>query len=892
MKKLFALLTSVVTLAGLLLAFSPTSKAEAAVANQFNPGYIISDQNFFDGNSMSPMDVARFIDSKSGVCRAGYTCLKDYLQAVPNMRAEAGLCNGYTAHPLQSAAEIISRVAASCGVSAKVLLVLLQKEQSLITDTWPVASQYARATGFACPDTAPCDPSFGGFFYQVYNAARQMRNYGLAPERWNYRAGQINTILFHPNRDCGSSNIFIQNRATAALYNYTPYQPNAAALNNLYGTGDACSAYGNRNFWRLYTDWFGPTTAPLGTPEGDISVSANSSGIQLSGWAVDPDAPTASVAIAVQIGTVWRQVIANSAGNDLSANYPGAGPNHAVNATLPFDSGTYVVCLYLVNAGGSGGMGSTGCRSVTVPVAPAPIVTVESVTSTAGRIQVNGWAVNTDSPTTGVNIAINIGSRWIQATGGQPNSAAPGQVSGAGSNQGFTAQFDAPPGQQTFCIWANKSNGSATMVGCRTVLVAEARPAAGAIETVTVNGNSVTISGWAVWPDSPSTSVHLAANVGSSWTPISANQNNPAANTAYPGVGNSHGFTVNLTAPSGSQSICIWTTNPNSGPTILGCRTVVVGASTAGVLAAVESVTPGPGQVNFSGWAVWPSSDSTVVRVAANIGSRWYPIDANQNSTTIQQSVPGVSAQHGFSGSIPLPAGTHQVCFWAAQPNAPAKFLECRSVVVPEANATIGELNNISGGAGGIHFDGWAVMPSSPTSQVRIAINVGSQWFPTDTGVANSLAPSRVSGAGPNQGYNALMPMPPGTYEACVWAAGVTRAVVLGCSTVTVLPTPSLSSMLTEFTPVSGGIRVSGWAVWPSQPTQSVNVAANIGSSWTSIPRGLSNPLVPGFVLNAGQNQGFSGVIPAARGEQTICIWASNVSGPASNIGCRTVNVP
>lgn len=892
MRKLVALIAGLVTVVSTLVAFSPAQKAEAANGNQFNAGYIISDQNFFDGNSMSPMDVARFIDSKFTGCRPGYTCLKDYLQAVPNMPAQAGLCNGYTAHPLQSAAEIISRVASSCGVSAKVLLVLLEKEQSLVTDTWPLASQYTSATGFACPDTAPCDASFGGFFYQVYNAARQLRNYGLVPERWNYRAGRVNTILYHPNRACGTTDVYIQNRATAALYNYTPYQPNAAALNNLYGSGDSCSAYGNRNFWRLFTDWFGPTTAPVGTPEGDISVTGTYAGISLNGWAVDPDAATSGVVIAVQIGSVWRQVTANSAGTDLSGSYPGAGANHAISTTIPFESGNHVVCLYLVNAGGSGGMGSAGCRTVNVPVTPAPVVTIDTVTANAGQVQVSGWAVNPDSPTAGVNLAINFGSRWIQVTGGQANSAASSQVSGAGPNQGFTAQFDAPAGQQTFCLWANKTNGSPVMVGCRTVLVAAQRPAAGAIESATVSGNTITLTGWAVWPDSPSASVHLAANLGSNWTPISANQNNSAANTAYPGVGNAHGFSVTVPATTGTQTVCIWTTNPNSGPTILGCRTVVVGAAPPSVITSIESVTPGPGRINFSGWAVWPSSDSTTVRLAANVGSSWFPIDANTTSSTIQQSVQGVSAQHGFSGSISLPPGTHDICFWAAQPNASAKFLECRSVVVPDANSTVGELNNISGGAGGIHIDGWAVMPNNPSASVRIAVNVGSQWFPADTGVANSLAPTRVSGAGSNQGFNALMPIAPGTYEACVWAAGLTKAVVLGCSTVTVLPTPPLSAIITEAVPVSGGIRVTGWAVWPASPTQSVNVAANIGSSWTSIPRGLSSPLTSGFVLNAGPNQGFSGVIPAASGQQTVCIWASNVSGPATNIGCRTVNVP
>ncbi len=55
------------------------------------------------------------------------------------------------------------------------------------------------------------------------------------------------------------SNVNIVNLATAALYDYTPYQPNAAALAAGYGTGDSCSSYGNRNFYLYFNDWFGTT---------------------------------------------------------------------------------------------------------------------------------------------------------------------------------------------------------------------------------------------------------------------------------------------------------------------------------------------------------------------------------------------------------------------------------------------------------------------------------------------------------------------------------------------------------------------------------------------------------------------------------------------------------
>lgn len=124
----------------------------------------------------------------------------------------------------------------------------------------PTISAYERATGFGCPDSAPCNAEYFGLFNQLYLAARQYQKYAAYPDKYpRYRPGRNNTILYHPNAACGTSTVFIQNQATAGLYTYTPYRPNAAALANLYGRGDSCSSYGTRNFWRLFTDWFGST---------------------------------------------------------------------------------------------------------------------------------------------------------------------------------------------------------------------------------------------------------------------------------------------------------------------------------------------------------------------------------------------------------------------------------------------------------------------------------------------------------------------------------------------------------------------------------------------------------------------------------------------------------
>ncbi|WP_308468122.1 hypothetical protein [Rathayibacter soli] len=256
------LLAVIGLLGGLLGAISSAPQvAHAAVGSKFDAGDIISDALFFDGAAMSATDVQSFLNSKVSTCRSGYTCLKDYRQSTTTKAAESGRCAAYIGAANESAAAIIAKVGSACGISQKALIVLLEKEQSLVTDDWPGAGQYRSATGYACPDTSGCDAAYYGFFNQVYSAALQFKRYAASPTAWNHIAGRVNNIRYNPNAACGTGAVFIQNQATAGLYNYTPYQPNAAALANLYGTGDGCSSYGNRNFWRLYTDWFGATTA-------------------------------------------------------------------------------------------------------------------------------------------------------------------------------------------------------------------------------------------------------------------------------------------------------------------------------------------------------------------------------------------------------------------------------------------------------------------------------------------------------------------------------------------------------------------------------------------------------------------------------------------------------
>jgi hypothetical protein len=242
----------------------------ASAAAGFIPGKIIDDGVFINSTSMNQAQIQSFLNSKVPICdtygsqpseygggtraqwasskygQTVFTCLKDYIE------------NN------KPASQIIAEASKEFNINPQVLLVLLQKEQGLVTDTWPLDIQYRSATGYGCPDTAPCDTQYYGLTNQVRWAARMFRAIMNNSPTWYtpYVLGN-NYIQYSPVASCGGSVVNIQNRSTQALYNYTPYQPNQAALNAGWGTA-GCGAYGNRNFYLYFTQWFGSTIkAPL-----------------------------------------------------------------------------------------------------------------------------------------------------------------------------------------------------------------------------------------------------------------------------------------------------------------------------------------------------------------------------------------------------------------------------------------------------------------------------------------------------------------------------------------------------------------------------------------------------------------------------------------------------
>ena len=256
-----------------IVAIEQEQPAAALNGNMFDPGLIISDSVFYDFGTMTVEEIQRFLDAKNPNCRAsanGPACLKNYRMDTQAKAGESGRCDPVAAKTDQSAAQIIFDVANACKINPRVLLVILQKEQGLVQAPNPTEYMYRAALGYGCPDSKPeiCGKgsTITGLFNQLYRGAGQLQWYGDPRGSFTYlKVGTNVSVKYYPDDNrttkCGSKTFMLKSQATAALYYYTPYTPNDAALKNLYGTGDNCSAYGNRNFWRFFSDWFGSPIA-------------------------------------------------------------------------------------------------------------------------------------------------------------------------------------------------------------------------------------------------------------------------------------------------------------------------------------------------------------------------------------------------------------------------------------------------------------------------------------------------------------------------------------------------------------------------------------------------------------------------------------------------------
>lgn len=242
----------IILLATCLIIFPLTTKAE----NVFDPGLIISDQDMLNYKDLSLNEIQNFLNSQNSFLST-YTTTSSYgkektaAEIIYDASVNNYDCEGVTLSDKPTEEERQAKCKKIGTVNPKFLLVLLQKEQSLISEQSPKQSQLDWATGYGCPDNWTCNPYYKGFGKQINSAALQFRWYMLNPTKYTYQAGKTYTFKNSYASDANKKEVTvtIENDATAALYNYTPHVYN-----------------GNYNFWVLWNKYF-PTE---GYPDGTI----------------------------------------------------------------------------------------------------------------------------------------------------------------------------------------------------------------------------------------------------------------------------------------------------------------------------------------------------------------------------------------------------------------------------------------------------------------------------------------------------------------------------------------------------------------------------------------------------------------------------------------------
>jgi hypothetical protein len=469
--------------------------------------------------------------------------------------------------------------------------------------------------------------------------------------------------------------VLIQNQATAGLYNYTPYQPNAAALAAGYGTGDSCSAYGNRNFWLYFRDWFGPTTqrAPIGVID---SVATTPSSVTVSGWALDPDVHD-PIGVHIFVDGAWAGAgTAASPRPDVGAAY-GKGDLHGYQITVAATPGPHRVCAYAIDATG-GTNPEIGCRTVTV-VNNAPRGVIDYATVSGSTVTVGGWAFDPDT-TDSIGVHLYVDGVWTTATYATAPRADVNAAYGIGGDHGWSAAFTTTTGTHNVCAYGiDTGGGTNPQMACRTVTVpasAQQRVAPGDLESATQDATTATVSGWSL-VDGPQEPAQLRVEVdGAVVAHGSATQVRPdLPGGADPALG----YVIEFPAVVDGGDVCVLREDSDA-ETTLGCTPLPPTDTATGV---IDTVTTGDGSVTLSGWALDLRSSEPLSLDVLVDGAPAGTVLADALRPDVGQ-VYGLGDAHGYSITVPATSGQHEVCLRRTSTDGTTGTeLACTTVAVP-----------------------------------------------------------------------------------------------------------------------------------------------------------------------------------------------------------------
>jgi GH25 family lysozyme M1 (1,4-beta-N-acetylmuramidase) len=320
------------------------------------------------------------------------------------------------------------------------------------------------------------------------------------------------------------------------------------------------------------------------------------------------------------------------------------------------------------------------------------------------------------------------------------------------------------------------------------------------------------------------------------------------------------------------------------------------------------------------GWSVdlanIPASNQTHVYVTGPDGvTTGYPWTANSSRPDVNQ-VNGYGPSHGFDGTVRITkSGAYKACAYSIGTFGNTS-LGCKTINATGVEAPTGSFDDLgqirTSSKVTLQLKGWAVdLANSGASSYADTYITGPDGATKGYRMpANVSRPDvqAVTGLGASHGFDYQVPVSaPGSYRACTYAIGQNSNLALGCKTTTVQASPvpmgAYDAVSLTQSPNSASLQVTGWALDPSYPAQSIPVYVYVKSKDGLVaakpaPVISTANLVRNDVNSAlrtvGQH-GFQVKLPLTNsGSYTVCVQANAVAPLAAGpkeLGCKEIVV-
>ncbi|MFL6161374.1 MAG: twin-arginine translocation signal domain-containing protein [Jatrophihabitantaceae bacterium] len=203
------------------------------------------------------------------------------------------------------------------------------------------------------------------------------------------------------------------------------------------------------------------------------SVSSTGNSVRLVGWAADPAAPDAELAIAVlEDGAVLHRCPTSIARPELAEPHRGGRPGFDI--TIPAGTGLHEYSVHVLDSAYDPDTSLLGRQTVRVNQA-GPIGRVDQLCQLGDLVRLIGWAYDPDRPTAELALIVyRDGEPLSRHRTGLAHPTSVGTDGGLG-RPGFDISLPAAPGPHSYTVYA-----LATGPGARQVLLGGGTPAADA----------------------------------------------------------------------------------------------------------------------------------------------------------------------------------------------------------------------------------------------------------------------------------------------------------------------------------------------------------------------------------------------------------------------------